>query len=134
MLTDDLETQIILLSFLIDIPCIVWLLYQYISGKEGTTYWLIVLIPGIIVYCIWTLFENPFIEFGISTTDIYRAESYLPLSKIAVSASPGLIAVVIIQNIRNIKYELDYYNNKDWRKETDKPKLITRIILFIKKR
>lgn len=134
MLTDDLETKIILASFLIDIPCIIWLLYQYITGKEGSVYWLIVLISGIIIYSIWTFFESPFIEFGISTTDMYGTASYLPLSKIAVSVCPGIITVVIIKNIRNIQDELiffKYYGN--WKKDGYQPKLISKAILFIRK-
>lgn len=133
MLTEELETQIILAALLIDVPCVGWLLYQYIEGKEGSIYWLIVGISGIIIYIIWTLIESPFVEFGMGVTDPYGAESYLPISKIAVSICPGVITVVIIKNIRNIQDDLmffKYYGN--WEKDEFQPSLIAKLILFMK--
>lgn len=133
MLINDLEIKIILLSLLIDIPCIYWLLHQYITGKEGTTYWLITIISGIIIYSIWTFLENPFLEFGTNITDVFGIETYLPISKIAVSVCPGIIVVTTIKNIKNIQEDIIFFQKySSWKDKGYKPNLIAKIIILIK--
>lgn len=134
MIPYEIEEKLILLSFMINIPCIGILINTYITKYEKNLYRKIVILSGIILYIILTCIENPFLAVGTHTIDPYGIESYIPITRISIAICPGIITVMLINYIRTIIADLIFfkrYNN--WDKDYQ-PKLISKSILWLREK